>query len=48
MHYHYVHEKVLVGDIDLVYVNTQEQVADIFTKSLGVEKMQRFQAMLGV
>ena len=24
VHYHYVHEKVLVGDIDLVYVSTQE------------------------
>ena len=36
--YHYVHEKVLAGDIDLVYVSTQEQVADIFTKILGAEK----------
>ena len=35
VHYHYVHEKVLVSDIDLVYVSTQEQVANIFTKSLG-------------
>ena len=48
VHYHYVQEKVLAHEIDLVYVSTHEQVADIFTKSLGAEKMQRFQAMLGV
>ena len=48
VHYHYVCEKVLVGDIDLVYVSTQEQVADIFTKSLGVEKLQSFRSAMGV
>ena len=31
-----------------MYVNTEEQVADIFTKALGAEKLQRFRAMLGV
>ena len=35
VHYHFVREKVLVGDIDLVYVSIEEQVADIFTKALG-------------
>ena len=48
VHYHYVQEKVLAHEIDLVYVSTHEQVADIFTQSLGAEKMQRFRAMLGV
>ena len=42
VNYHYVRKKVLAGDIDLVYVSTQEQVADIFTKSLGAEKLQSF------
>ena len=42
VHYHYVQEKVLAHEIDLVYVFTHEQVADNFTKSLGAEKMQRF------
>ena len=42
VHYSYVQEKVLTKEIDLVYVSTHEQVADIFTKSLGAEKMQRF------
>ena len=47
VHYHFVREKVLVGNIDLVYVSTQEQVADIFTKSLGAEKLQRFRGAMG-
>ena len=48
VHYHFIRERVLSGDIDLMYVNTEEQVADIFTKALGAEKLQRFRAMLGV
>ena len=48
VHYHFIRERVLSGDIDLVYVNTEEQVAGIFTKALGAEKLQRFRAMLGV
>ena len=48
VHYHFVRERVLAGDIDLVYVRTDEQVADIFTKALGAEKLKKFRAMLGV
>ena len=48
VHYHYVREKVLEREIDMVYVNTNEQVADTFTKSLGAEKQHRFRSMMGV
>ena len=48
VHYHFIQERVLSSDIDLVYVNTEEQVAYIFTKALGAKKLQRFRAMLGV
>ena len=48
VHYHYIREKVLAHEIDLVYVGTHEQVADIFTKSLGAEKLHKFRDMLGV
>ena len=48
VHYHFIRERVLAGDIDLVYVSTQEQVADIFTKALGAEKLRGFRTMLGV
>ena len=48
VHYHFVREKVLAREIDLVYVSTEEQVADIFTKALGTEKLRRFRSLLGV
>ena len=49
VHYHFIRERVLDGAIDLTYVRTDEQVADIFTKALGAEKLRRqFRAMLGV
>ena len=38
----------MAGDIDLVYVSTEEQIADIFTKALGAEKLRRFRTMLGL
>ncbi|MCO5556886.1 hypothetical protein L7F22_010440 [Adiantum nelumboides] len=48
VHYHFVQDQVLASDINLVYVSTEEQVADIFTKALGAEKLRRFLTMLGV
>ena len=33
VHYHYVREKALLGLIDLVYVSTEDQAVDIFTKA---------------
>ena len=48
VHYHFIRERVIAGDIDLVYVSTEDQVADIFTKALALEKLRRFQTMLGV
>ena len=48
VHYHFIHERVLAGDIDLVYVSTQDQVVDIFTKALGAKKLRGFWSMLGL
>ena len=48
VHYHFIQERVLAGDINLVYVGTDEQVADIFTKALGAEKLCGFFTMLGI
>ena len=39
VHYHYIQEQVLASNIDLVYVSTEEQIVDIFTKALGAEKL---------
>ncbi|MCO5579998.1 hypothetical protein L7F22_033864 [Adiantum nelumboides] len=48
VHYHFIRERVLDGSIDLTFVRTDEQVANIFTKALGAEKLQQFRVMLGV
>jgi len=48
VHYHFIREKVLAKEIDLIYVNTEDQVADIFIKALGTNKLKRFRKMLGV
>ncbi|MCO5592573.1 hypothetical protein L7F22_046576 [Adiantum nelumboides] len=42
------YQKVLAGEIDLVYVKTNDQVADIFTKVLGKEKFCYFCKALGI
>ena len=47
MHYHYIHECIFARDIDLQYISTNEQVADIFTK-LGLVKLWQFSMDLGL
>jgi hypothetical protein len=42
VHYHFIREKVLVKEIDLIHVSTEDQVADIFTKALGTDKLKKF------
>ncbi len=48
VHYHFIKEKVLAKEIDLIHVSTEDQVADIFTKALGTYKLRKFRKMLGV
>jgi hypothetical protein len=48
VHYHFIREKVLVKEINLIHVSTEDQVANIFTKALGTNKLKRFRKMLGV
>jgi hypothetical protein len=42
VHYHFIREKVLAKEIDLIHVSTEDQVADIFTKALGIDKLKKF------
>ena len=46
--YHFVHERVLSGEVKLQYVPTDQQVADIFTKPLGLDKLRQFSSALGL
>lgn len=48
VHYHYVHENVNEGKIDIVKVNSNDNIADILTKSLSREKYEKFRDMLNV
>eukprot|EP00249_Psilotum_nudum_P035620 c56613_g1_i1 orf=62-286(+) len=46
--HHYVCEKVLSGDVNLLHCSTTDQIADIFTKALSREKFQHFREQLRV
>ncbi|MCO5551906.1 hypothetical protein L7F22_005413 [Adiantum nelumboides] len=48
VHYHFIRERVLDGDIDLAYVGTEDEAVDLFTKAVGTEKLRRFRGMLGL
>jgi hypothetical protein len=48
VHYHFIREKVLAKEIDHIHVSTEDQVADIFTKALGTNKVRKFRKMFGV
>ncbi len=42
VHYHFIKEKVLAKEINLIHVNTEDQIVDIFTKALGIKKLRKF------
>lgn len=42
IHYHFIREKVLKGQIEVKAIKTTEQVADAFTKSLSGPKLLKF------
>jgi hypothetical protein len=48
VHYHFVREHVLSGEVELQYVPTDRQTADIFTKPLGMDKLRHFSSALGL
>jgi len=48
VHYHFIKKKVLAKEIDLIHVSTEDQVVDIFTKALGINKLRKFRKMLSV
>ncbi len=48
VHYHFIRKKVLAKEIDLIHVSTEYQVANIFTKALGTDKLKKFRKMFGV
>ena len=45
--YHFIRDEVQKGDINLFYVSTKENVADIFTKPASQSKLELFQYIRG-
>jgi hypothetical protein len=41
-------KKVLTREINLIHVSTKDQVANIFTKALSIDKLRKFRKMFGV
>lgn len=48
IHYHFIREKVLQGQIKMQYIKTADQVADLFTKGLSGVKSEEFRKQLGM
>ena len=46
--YHFVRERVLSGEVELVHVVTDGQIADIFATPLGLDKLREFFSVLGL
>ncbi|GAV76351.1 hypothetical protein CFOL_v3_19826 [Cephalotus follicularis] len=46
--YHFIKDHIEKGDIELVFVPAQEQVADIFTKPLDEQTFSKFRLELGL
>nr|GEY36061.1 retrovirus-related Pol polyprotein from transposon TNT 1-94 [Tanacetum cinerariifolium] len=46
--YHFIKEQVESGVIELYFVNTEYQLADLFTKALGRERIDFFTNKLGM
>ena len=46
--YHYIREKIHEKMIKLAFVEGAENIADIFTKNLGLEKFSKFRTGLGI
>ena len=45
---HFVRERLLSKDLDMVYVSSKNQIADIFTKPLGKQQFQFLRSKLGI
>lgn len=46
--YHFIRDQIEQENIELKYVSTQEQVADIFTKGLSYPSFKKFLDKLGI
>ena len=48
LRYHFIKDHILKGNIELIFVHTHEEIADVFTKALDSTKLNTFLQMLGM
>ena len=48
IHYHYVHESVKSKDIEIIKIDSDNNIADVFTKALCKDKFVKFRGLLNV
>ena len=48
IHYHYVHEGVKEKEIEIIKIDLNDNVADIFTKALCKDKFEKFRRLLNI
>ncbi|KAG8488484.1 hypothetical protein CXB51_016201 [Gossypium anomalum] len=46
--YHFIREKVLLEEIELKKVKTEDQITDVFTKGLSAKKVENYRYMLSM
>ena len=46
--HHFIRDHIKRGDIDIIYINTQEQLADIFTKPLDEARFRELRHELNI
>ena len=48
VHYNFIKQHVIVGDVDLQHISMNLQTADIFKKVLGADKPRQFSTEFGL
>jgi len=46
--FHHIREKIENGNVELFYVQTEDNIADILTKNLALVKFKKFRDLLGI
>ena len=48
IHHHFLRDHVMKEDIDIIHINTKEQLAGIFTKPLDEKRFSKLQCELNI
>ena len=48
VHHYFIKEKVLQDEVEMRYVKTNDQVVNLFTRTLGTKKFEEFCEQLNI